>query len=354
MSRTDRSRWLRGLAWAGGTAAALLAADLALVVGGIAKAAWEFPDPIDDGPDPRLTNPHGVTRSSAVPTSDGTLLHVETSLDLEDHPSDEVVVLVHGWTCSTRFWNAQVNHLAGDRPIIAYDHRGHGLSELGTTPPSIELLGQDLQTVLEATLPEGKRAVLVGHSMGGMTIVSWAKQFSSGMGDRVAAVVLASTTPRHVVQEQRLTADSLPWFAEMVKPLVARAFVSSPMPLPNNALTSKLAHYISLGPKARQAHVDFSDDLIARGSPVARAAWGSAMYHLDIIGGLEAISVPTIVVVGTEDRLTPPLHAEFMAQVLEDNGVLLEYVTYDGAGHMVPIERADEFNRLLDDLLLSL
>ena len=76
------------------------------------------------------------------------------------------------------------------------------------------------------------------------------------------------------------------------------------------------------------------------------------MYHLDIIGGLEAISVPTIVVVGTEDRLTPPLHAEFMAQVLEDNGVLLEYVTYDGAGHMVNVTHAAAVNAALDDLLL--
>lgn len=354
MKSTDLRRWGKGLAWAGGGAAALLAADLGLVLAGIVKGASAYPDPIDDGPDPLLIDPHGRTRSSVVATADGTLLHVETSLDLETHPSDEVVVLVHGWTCSTRFWNAQVNHLVDERPIIAYDHRGHGLSELGSAPVSVDILGQDLQAVLDAVLPEGKRAVLVGHSMGGMTILSWARQFPSGMGDRVAAVVLASTTPRHVVQEQRLTADDMPWFEELVKPLVARSFVSSPVPLPNNALTSRLTHFIALGPKARQAHVDFADDLISRGSPVARAAWGRAMYSLNIIGALEAITVPTIVAVGTEDRLTPPMHADYMAQVLEDNGVLLEYVTYDGAGHMMPIERAAEFNRLLDDLLHSL
>lgn len=339
-------------------AAGLVAGDMAVVVGGIARSAASFPAAIDDGPDPLLVNPQHLTRSSVVPTHDGALLHVETSLNLEDHPSDVVMVLIHGWTCSTRFWNPQINHLGdkgdgADVPIIAFDHRGHGLSEMGKTKVSVATLGQDLETVLAATLPAGKRAILVGHSMGGMTIMSWAAQFGSAMDQRVAAIVLTSTAARDVVQNQRLTPENLPGFTRPVKPIVARAFVSTPMPLPSNSLTSKLTHYIALGPQARAAHVDFTDQLISRGSPKSRAAWGSAMYKLNVVAGLEALNVPTAVVVGTKDLLTPPPHADFMADVLDRNGVLLEYVVYDGAGHMVPIERSPAFNQLLDDVLAA-
>ena len=86
----------------------------------------------------------------------------------------------------------------------------------------------------------------------------------------------------------------------------------------------------------------------------AGLAVGAAMYGLNVIAGLEAISVPTAVVVGSEDRLTPPLHADFLAKALDRNGVLLTYDTYPEAGHMVPIERSLEFNQLLDDVLAVL
>lgn len=347
------SKRRRRAAWIAGGAAALVAGNLATVLGGIALAANRFPDAIDDGPDPRLTDPQD-TRSSVVATADGTLLHVETSLNLDEYPGDEVVVLVHGWTCSTRFWNPQMNHLVGNRAFIAYDHRGHGLSEMGKAKVSVEMLGQDLEAVLAAVLPEGKRAVLIGHSMGGMAIMSWAEQFPSAVTERAAAVILASTTPRDVVQQQLLTPANLPTFTRLVRPLVARAFVSTPMPLPSNKLTSKLTHYMALGPAARKAHVDFNDEMIARGSPKSRAAWGSALYRLNVVAGLDALSVPTAVVVGSEDLLTPPVHADFVAEALDRNGVLLEYVTYPGVGHMAPIERADEFNQLIDDVLAAL
>lgn len=357
MGRADGwipSPWGKRALQAGAVGAGLVAADMGLAVGGILRAATTFPVPIDDGPDPALTDPRHLMRSGVVSTPDGTLLHVETSLDLEDHPADEVLVLVHGWTCSTRFWNAQVNHIGTSRPVIAFDHRGHGLSEMGNKKLGIETLGQDLQAVLAATLPPGKRAVLVGHSMGGMTIMSWAGQFGETMHERVAAVVLASTAARGVVEHQRLTPDSVRTLTRPVNPLVGRTFLSTPVPLPSNRLTSRFTHYLALGPKARAAHVDFSDELISRTSPVSRAAWGAAMYGLNVIAGLEAISVPTAVVVGSEDRLTPPLHADFLAKALDRNGVLLTYDTYPEAGHMVPIERSLEFNQLLDDVLAVL
>ena len=341
----------KGALAVGAAGAGLVAADLAVVAGGIIRAAAKFPLPVDDGPDPLLVNPQHLTRSSVVATDDGTLLHVESSLNLDDHPSDDVLVLVHGWTCSTRFWNPQFNRFAADHPVVAFDLRGHGLSEMGRSKVGPLTLGQDLQRVLTEMVPEGKRAILVGHSMGGMAILSWAQQFGGRMAERVSQVVLTSTTSRDVVEEQKLTPTSLPKFADPVKPIVGRLFLGTPVPLPSTSYTSRFTHYLALAPRARAAHVDFCDELIARCSPRSRAAWGSAMYGLDLDAGLEALSVPTTVVVGTKDLLTPPLHSDRMSGVLDRNGVLRDYVVYDDIGHMVPIEVGEEFNGLLASIL---
>ncbi|WP_084638167.1 alpha/beta fold hydrolase [Gordonia shandongensis] len=351
-TQRDHRTWKRLARWTTVGAlgvAGVVGAELALIGGGLLRAALKFPEPIDDGPDPLLAPPSHTMRSSVVGTPDGTLLHVTASGDLDD--SDEVVVLIHGWTCNTSFWNAQLNHWAGRRPVVAYDHRGHGLSELGRTRPTVEMLGQDLQAVLEAMVPEGKRAVLVGHSMGGMTIMSWAQQYGAGMEDRVSGIVLVSTAARDVIQRQQLTPSSLPAITEPVKPLVARLFTSAPTPLPSNELTSRLSHYVAVGPVARKAHVDFCDEMISACSPKARAAWGAAMYHLDVLSGLDKVTVPTAVVVGTADLLTAPDHADEMARALSSRGFLHSYTRYEGAGHMVPFERGAELNALLDEVL---
>ncbi|GEE01293.1 hydrolase [Gordonia spumicola] len=333
----------------GGLAAGAVAAELGLIGGLILREALKYPAPVQDGPDPLVRVPAKAPRSSVVGTPDGALLHVATMGDVD--AADEVIVLIHGWTCNTSFWNPQFNHFADSgRAVIAYDQRGHGLSEMGAIRPTMDLLGQDLQAVLEEMVPDGKRAVLIGHSMGGMTIMSWAAQFSAGMEEKISAIVLTSTAAEDVVQRQQLVPE-LPAALRPAEPLVEKAFVSSPVPLPATGLSEKISHYVALGPVARQAHVAFSHEQIAACSPKARGAWGSAMYTLDVVAGLERISVPTAVVVGTKDRLTGTDHAGEIAAVLRGNGVLHSYTEYPGAGHMVPIERAAAYNRLLDTVL---
>ena len=342
-------RWgARALAIAGAVGAGTGGVGLAVIAGSLLREAYRYPRPVQDGPDRMLQAPPH-TKSSVVAASDGTLLHVVTSGDVDR--SDEILVFVHGWTCNTGFWNAQMQHFGDRHATVAYDQRGHGLSELGKTRLTPDVLGQDLQAVLEEVIPDGKRAVLVGHSMGGMSIMSWAAQFGAGMEEKVSAIVLTSTGAFTVVQRQLLIPEDLPAIVRPLEPYVERAFVSTALPLPTNPVSERLTHYIALGPVARQAHVDFSDEQIAACSPTARAAWGAAMYDLDVRPGLGKITVPTAVVVGTQDRLTSPVHAEELAGVLRANGVLHSLTEYPGAGHMVPIERSGPYNRLLGAIL---
>ncbi|MCX2963310.1 alpha/beta fold hydrolase [Gordonia aquimaris] len=350
---TTRRSARRAIAIAAGAGAAVgvgvLAAGVGTIFAGMLREAFRAQRAVDDGPDDLLSVPQQPPRRITVESSGGVRLNVERY-----GPADadgDVVVMVHGWTCNTAYWYPQINHLAGDRPVIAYDQRGHGASELGRVRPTIAMLGQDLNRVIEATVPNGRRAILVGHSMGGMTIMSWAAQYADQVSSRVSSVVLTSTAAKAVMQNHMLIPVGLPRYTKPFESTVGRLVTSSPIPVPHTDRAAWLSHYIALGPQARKAHVDFVDAMIMACPPRSRAGWGSAMGKLDVTAGLDALRVPTTVVVGTEDRLTPPVHAEEMAEVLRRNGVLRELVSLEGVGHMSSIEASVRYNELLDEVL---
>lgn len=350
----------KSLTSVGGIATAIGAGAVGVGVGtvlaGIARDALRAERAVDDGPDDLLTAPDSKPRRLPARSSDGTLLNVE--IYGSDDPADDdgdVIVMVHGWTCNTAYWYPQINHLAssegGSRRVVIYDQRGHGLSERGRRRPTIAMLGQDLDAVLEAAVPAGRRAILVGHSMGGMTIMSWAEQFPEKVGTLVSGAVLVSTAAKAVMENHALVPVDLPAYARPFAPVVAKAITSVPVPIPKTPIGVRFSHYIALGPHARKAHVDFVDEMIGACPPRARAGWGSAMGRLDVTAGLAALSVPTTVVVGTEDRLTPRKHAEQIAEVLQRNGSLRDLVVWEGVGHMSSIEAAERFNEVLDELV---
>ncbi|WP_439030290.1 alpha/beta fold hydrolase [Gordonia terrae] len=352
----------KSLASAGGIAAAVGAGVVGLGVGtilaGLAREALRADVAVDDGPDDLLTEPRNAPERLGVRTPDGTELNVEVYGDSGDPASNDtgdVIVMVHGWTCNTAYWYPQINHLAasegGARRVVVYDQRGHGRSERGRRRPTVAMLGEDLDAVIEATVPAGRRAILVGHSMGGMTIMSWAAQYPEKVGSLVSSVVLVSTAAKAVMDNHLLIPVDLPVYAKPFAPAVSKLITSVPVPIPKTSYGVRFSHYIALGPNARRAHVDFVDEMIGACPPRARAGWGSAMGKLDVTAGLAALSVPTTVVVGTEDRLTPRLHAEQMADMLRRNGSLRDFVVYEGVGHMSSIEAAERFNELLDQVV---
>ncbi|MFG2824181.1 alpha/beta fold hydrolase [Kitasatospora sp. NPDC048365] len=130
----------------------------------------------------------------------GTRLHVET-FGPQDAPT---VVLVHGWACSIEFWAPVVERLARDHRVVAYDQRGHGRSEAAPNAAgcSTGALADDLVTVLGATVPAGQRAVIAGHSMGGMTLMAAAGR--PELREKAAALLLASTGSGNLAAEARV------------------------------------------------------------------------------------------------------------------------------------------------------
>jgi pimeloyl-ACP methyl ester carboxylesterase len=283
-------------------------------------------------------------RRSAVRAADGTALWVRT-FGPDDAPT---IVFVHGWTCAAEFWKLQVAALAGERRIVAFDLRGHGQSE---RPPdgdySIQTFARDLDAVLEQAVP-AERALLVGHSLGAMAIVAWAAEHPDQVDDRISAAVLVNTGLGDLISES-LVIEGLPdGFARLQRitgegVLRARA----PSPADSTPVTNRMIRRFVVGPDASPAQVAFCERLVLSCPADVRGAVGGTLSRLDLRAAMAALRVPTLVISGERDRLTPPAHAALMAESLPD---LLDVVEIPRSGHMSPVEFPAEVNALLAEL----
>ena len=141
------------------------------------------------------------SRTVAVRAPDGTRLHTEVFGPEDGYP----IVLAHGIACAIRVWAYQIADLAADYRVIAFDHRGHGRSGI---PPrghySLHYLASDVDAVLEATLAPRERAILAGHSMGGIAIAAWSDRYRHKVPRRADGVALINTTTGDLLREVNL------------------------------------------------------------------------------------------------------------------------------------------------------
>lgn len=232
-------------------------------------------------------------------SADGARLHVEV------HGADgaPAVVLSHGWSCSTAFWAAQIRDLAADHRVIAYDQRGHGRSPANPVC-SADALADDLEAVLAATLAPGEKAVLAGHSMGGMTLMAAAGR--DRFREHAGAVLLCSTG------SSRLVAESLvvPMRAGRSRTWLTRKVLGSRAPLgPVTPVARRILKYATMGPGSAPGMVEACARIVHACPRKVRYAWSHVLDTLDLDHRVRELSVPAAVVVGTADRMTPVVHA---------------------------------------------
>jgi pimeloyl-ACP methyl ester carboxylesterase len=264
-------------------------------------------------------------RELTAVSADGARLHVEVH-GPEGAPP---VVLAHGWTCSTAFWAAQIRDLAADHRVIAYDQRGHGRSP-ASPACSADALADDLEAVLAATLTPGEKAVLAGHSMGGMTLMAAAGR--ARFREHAAAVLLCSTG------SSRLVAESLvvPMRAGRPRTWLTRKILGSRAPLgPVTPLARRILKYGTMGPASAPAMVEACSRIVHACPRRVRYAWSQVLDTLDLDHGVRELSMPTAVVVGTADRLTPAVHARGLVAALPH---CVGATELPGLGHMTPVE----------------
>lgn len=302
------------------------------------RSARSFTKTTDAPPDALLSPPTLDARVVPVVTDDGAELHVRVYGD----PRAQPIVFSHGWTCSADYWIPQINAFAENHQVIVYDQRGHGRSDVGTRPLGPDVLADDLADVLAATVNEDNKAVLVGHSMGGMSIMAWAGRYADQVDRLVSAVLLASTATDSLIRET--TVIPLPQRFPRLPVPIGRAVLGSAVPLRPSPVTRQAIKYVSMAPGSTAAEVAFCEKIVLECKPRTRGVWGAALTDLDIHEALENLSVPTSVLVGTADRLTPPVHARKLAHALDAHDHLSKLIELPGIGHMSSVEAIDEFN----------
>jgi pimeloyl-ACP methyl ester carboxylesterase len=189
--------------------------------------------------------------------------------------------------------------------------------------------------------------IVVGHSMGGMSLVAWAG--SHVVEGRIRAAALVSTGMSSLAAEMALLPTSIPFRArsEILTPLMGGSLPIVPLSTP---ISRWLNRYVLFGPTVSAAHLAFIEPMCCGMNPKYRAGAAAAMRELDLIESLSGLVVPTLVVAGELDRLTPASHSRRMVAALPH---VFEFVLMPETGHMVPLERPDELLEALIELAES-
>ncbi|MGW5613460.1 alpha/beta fold hydrolase [Streptomyces sp. NPDC003877] len=291
---------------------------------------------VDSGP---YAPPPPVRELTAV-SADGARLHVE----IHGPEFGPAVVLAHGWTCSTAFWAAQIRDLAADHRVIAYDQRGHGRSP-ASPACSTDALADDLEAVLGATLAPGEQAVIAGHSMGGMTVM--AASGRAAFRAHAAAVLLCSTGSSQLVAASTV----VPMRPGRVRTWLTRRILGSRAPLgPVTPLARRILKYGTMGPASAPDMVEACARIVHACPRAVRHSWSQVLDLLDLDHGVRELTVPTAVVVGTADRLTPPSQARALCEALPR---CTGFTELPGVGHMTPIEAPELVTAKIRELVTT-
>lgn len=284
-------------------------------------------------------------------TSDGVELSVADS-----GPTDTAVtvVMLHGWTEDHTVWSRVIGSLGDAVRVLAPDHRGHGGSDPAPRgSATIDQLADDVAELIAERAPSG-RIVLVGHSLGGMTMMALAERHHELVTARVAGAVFISTSagsmhdvlsrlpaPFAVAAELRRRRSAARRRAG-VRPESGAGGSSGgrgALPVRSRLLSGYIVRSVAFGDRPNAADVRATVEQAARTHRGSAAGLNQAIGVHDRRAALRAFQeVPAVVLVGERDRITPPEHARIIADELPG----AEFVRYPRAGHMLPFERAVE------------
>ena len=291
-------------------------------------------------------------RESSVTCPDGVVLAVRET----GPPSAAVtVVFVHGYTVTAECWAAQAGDLAAADPqlrMVLYDQRGHGASTVGPVEnDTIEQLGRDLAEVLRQRTPDG-RAVLVGHSMGGMTIMALAEARPELFGAKVAAVALIGTSSGGIGE----VSFGLP--AALAGPAAPGAAVRVPYrpvgpqgravagrrfrPHPADQCQDRVR------PRRLRAGPGRDVDDAGTDAPGDDGGLPANLRHASADAGAGSVEAdPRACARREQDKMTPLSHSRLIARELPD----AELIVVPGAGHMVIMEEPHVVSAALAELI---
>lgn len=267
-------------------------------------------------------------------TTDGVELHVDV-----DGPdaAPVTVVLAHGWTLDSRTWAPVSRALAGPGArVVRYDHRGHGRS--GVVDPStmtLDQLADDLAQVVATAAPTGP-LVLAGHSMGGMTLMALAERHPDVVA-RAAGIALVATAAGGLANTSfGLPAAAVPALRAAEERLYRSRRWTTGARLGSPRRLAPAMRWLLLGPGADPRAVRATAESVAACRPLTVSGFRPTLAAHERDAALAAFArIPTLVLAGSRDKLTPVPAALRIAAALPSAALTI----FPDAGHMLPLER---------------
>jgi pimeloyl-ACP methyl ester carboxylesterase len=234
------------------------------------------------------------------------------------------LLFVHGYCGNHGDWSAvAARSVAGGRRVIAIDLPGHGASSLRRLVVSVDDLGTVIERVLVAL--DLSEVTLAGHSLGSMAVLRLAERDGAPFKERVAALGLISCSPT-------------PWRPpEMATVLMGSHPLARPV-LHSRSLGHAALRATAFASGAESDAVEHIRQTWRRASYPTRWAYAVCALASPVVAhGIERVALPTAIITGTADRLTPPDRAEALARRLPEAALHL----VEDAGHAVLVERPD-------------
>ncbi|WP_116114583.1 alpha/beta fold hydrolase [Austwickia chelonae] len=361
----SRLPWRMGL----GTLRTVTGVTLGLTAAGLTAAAGVAADRLSR--DRRialaLDEERGMARDSAyhdepdrqfvVLASDGVPLHVEVDEARgpdRDRAGRPTVVFSHGYCLSRRCWVFQRRALreAGYR-VVLWDQRGHGLSGTGETDSyHIDQLGRDLEKVIAEVAPDGP-LVLVGHSMGGMTLMALGLDHPELVRERVVGAAFVATSTGGLSTVSYGLGAAAGKAVHLFGPAAAGRLASFQGAVDGAVRAGKdvmnfVVDWGSFGSPVPMSIAELTTDMIFATRMEVISAF---MPHFDRHDKREALStfrgIETLVLNGSSDRLTPPSHSDEIVRLLPG----AEHIVIEDAGHVIMLEHPEILNEQILALL---
>ena len=294
-------------------------------------------------PDSDPTRPkRGDHQMIASPT--GSTLYVEISGPADAPP----VILTHGWGLDSTIWYYLRRDLTKRFRVIVWDLPGLGRSR-AASGKAIDLshFAQDLKALLALT--DGKPAVLVGHSIGGMTLQTLVRDHPEVLAGPVAGLVLVNTTYTNPLRTMVLSglAQALRW--PLLEPMFRLAIWLQPLAWLSAwqsylSGSAHLANRLGFAGEATRSQLEHNTLLATRNPPAALARGNLAMFRWDSHGALQGIAAPILILAGDSDLVTKREASQVLAQAAP--AARLEVIS--NANHMGFLERSALYNRQIE------
>lgn len=288
-----------------------------------------------------------------VVTRDGVHLHVE--IDERDPGADGVtIVMVHGYVLSMHCWHFQRKYFRGRHRIVLYDQRSHGRSGRSAAKRCrLRQLARDLKQMLDETTAPDEPVVLMGHSMGGMTIQEFARRYPQLIGTKVVGAGLIATSGGEMGNHSIIRGIPGELFPRIAEPLMAALNRIPTVVEKSRKASSDVAYVVTrrMGygrDDVPAEYVDFLSEMISETPLDVVADYYPAFAEFDGSPGLTQLTrIETAVIGGEKDQIVPADHSRRMLELLPG----AESLILPDAGHMGMIEHHEEHNRVLDHLI---